>query len=648
MKKLLLSVAALCAALGAAAAPPAEDPVLMTVDGLDVRAGEFEYLFKKNNSQQMQPQTVGEYVDMFVDYKLKVADARRAGIDTTATFLAEFNKFRNELAAPYLRDQTVEDKLVKEAYSHLCKDVKVSHIMLAVDRRAGNDLAVSAELNRIRREILKGDITFEEAAKKYSVDRPTAQNGGEMGWISAGRYPWPFEQAAYDTPKGGLSKIIDSGFGYHLIRVEDERPSKGEVHASHILKLTRDVPKEELPAQKAAIDSIYEVVAAGADFADVATRESQDPGSARRGGDLGWFGSGMMVAEFDSVAFALADGEISKPFTTAFGYHIIKRHGHRGVEPLEDAKMKIMQWMSRDERADEPRRARYKQLADKYGILEMKANQMALKQKLIDKGLVCDSAALAALAADQTPLVRIGDQDLVSVAQAYAALDGREFRSAAETATAIIDKAREMTDDIIRDRAVSELETDNADYSNLVNEYRDGIMLFEISNRNVWDRASKDKEGLENYFRKNKSKYAWDKPRFKSYVLFAASDSLLDVAAAYADSLSTDDPETFVADMRKHFGKSIKIERVIAAQGENAITDYLAFGGEKPEAKNRRWSAYRAYKGRLLDQPEEAADVRGAATTDYQALLEKEWVKSLHKKYKVKINKKVLKQLESE
>lgn len=648
MKKLLLSVAALCAALGAVAAPPAEDPVLMTVDGLDVRAGEFEYLFKKNNSQQMQPQTVGEYVDMFVDYKLKVADARRAGIDTTATFLAEFNKFRNELAAPYLRDQTVEDKLVNEAYSHLCKDVKVSHIMLAVDRRAGNDLAVSAELNRIRREILKGDITFEEAAKKYSVDRPTAQNGGEMGWISAGRYPWPFEQAAYDTPKGGLSKIIDSGFGYHLIRVEDERPSKGEVHASHILKLTRDVPKEELPAQKAAIDSIYEVVAAGADFADVATRESQDPGSARRGGDLGWFGSGMMVAEFDSVAFALADGEISKPFTTAFGYHIIKRHGHRGVEPLEDAKMKIMQWMSRDERADEPRRARYKQLADKYGILEMKANQMALKQKLIDKGLVCDSAALAALAVDQTPLVRIGDQDLVSVAQAYAALDGREFRSAAETATAIIDKAREMTDDIIRDRAVSELETDNADYRNLVNEYRDGIMLFEISNRNVWDRASKDKEGLENYFRKNKSKYAWDKPRFKSYVLFAASDSLLDVAAAYADSLSTDDPETFVADMRKHFGKSIKIERVIAAQGENAITDYLAFGGEKPEAKNRRWSAYRAYKGRLLDQPEEAADVRGAATTDYQALLEKEWVKSLHKKYKVKINKKVLKQLESE
>lgn len=633
---------------GAAAAPLADDPVLMTVDGQDVRVSEFEYLFKKNNSQQMQPQSVGEYVGMFVDYKLKVADARRAGIDTTATFLAEFNKFRDELAAPYLRDNSVEEKLVKEAYSHLGKDVKVSHIMLAVDRQAGNEAAVTAELNRIRRSILKGEITFEDAARKYSVDRPTAQNGGEMGWISAGRFPWAFEKAAYDTPKYEISKVIDSGFGVHIVKVEDERPARGEVHASHILKLTRGVPQEMIPAQKAAIDSIYEVVAAGADFADVATRESQDPGSARRGGDLGWFGSGMMVAEFDSVAFALADGEVSKPFSTAFGYHIIKRHEHRGVETLDEARNKIMNWMTRDGRADEPRQARYRQLADSYGITMMKANAMALKQKLIDKGQVCDSLTLAELAIDHTPLVRIGDNGEITVAQAFASLDGRRFHSSAETAAAIENAAKNMTDDMIRTRAISELANDNAEYRNLVNEYHDGIMLFEISNRNVWDRASKDKDGLEKYFRKNISKYAWDKPRFKSYVIFAASDSVLDAATAYADSLSTDDPEAFVGEMRKHFGKAIKIERVIAAQGENAITDYLAFGGEKPEAKNQRWSAYRAYKGRLLDQPEEAADVRGAAITDYQSLLEKDWLKSLHKKYKVRIDKKVLKQLEAE
>lgn len=640
-------MAALSVAVGAsAAAPLADDPVLMTVDGQDVRVSEFEYLFKKNNSQQMQPQSVDEYVNMFVDYKLKVADARHAGIDTTATFLAEFNKFRDELAAPYLRDNAVEDALIKEAYSHFGKDVKVSHIMLAVDRQNDNLREMTRELEGIRRSINNGEISFEDAARKYSIDTPTAQNGGEMGWISAGRFPWAFEKAAYDTKKGEISKVIDSGFGVHIVKVEDVRDARGEVHASHILKLTRDVPQEILPSQKAAIDSIYNVVAAGADFADVAMRESQDPGSAQRGGDLGWFGSGMTVAEFDSVAFALADGEISKPFTTPFGYHIIKRHEHRGVEPLEQAKDKIKSLMNRDGRSDEPRQAKLKQLADKYGVTMMMANSMALKQKLIDKGAVCDSATLAQLAVDTTPLAKIGDED-ITVAQAYEAIGRRPFATSAETAVAINASAKNMVEDIITARAIAELADENADYRNLINEYRDGIMLFEISNRNVWDNAAKDKDGLEKYFHKNISKYAWDKERFKGYVIFAASDSVLDEAVNYADSLSTDNPEAFVSDMRKHFGKAIKIERVIAAKGENAITDYLAFGGEKPEAKNQRWSAYRAYKGRLLSQPEEAADVRGAATTDYQALLEKEWLKTLHKKYKVKINKKILKQLES-
>lgn len=646
MNKLILSVAALSVALGATAAVDG-DAVLMTVDGQDIKVSEFEYLYKKNNTQQMQPQTVGDYVNMFVDYKLKVADAKRAGIDTTATFLAEYDKFRDELAAPYLRDDKVEEALIREAYSHLGRDVKVKHIMLAVDRKGDNSDKVRRELEGIRRSILKGEITFEEAAQKYSIDKPTAVVGGEMGWISGGRFPWEFEKAAYETKVGDISKVLDSGFGLHIVKVEADRPARGEVHASHILKLTRDVPADRLPYQKAAIDSIYEVVVAGADFADVASRESQDPGSAQRGGDLGWFGSGMMVAEFDSVAFALKDGEISRPFTTPFGYHIIKRHDHRGVQPLDSVRGMIKNWMARDGRSDEPRKARMKQLSDKYGVVMMIANNMALKQRLIDKGATVDSVTLEALAVDKTPLARIGDEE-ISVAQAYAALGGRKYPSSAETAVAIQESAKKIVDDIVIARAVKDLEAENADYRNLINEYRDGILLFEISNSNVWDRASKDKAGLEAYFKKNAAKYAWDKPRFKSYILFAASDSILDVATAYADSLSTADPEAFVGKMRKHFGKNLKIERVIAAKGENAITDYLAFDGEKPENKNSRWPAYRAYKGRILDAPEEAADVRGLATTDYQAELEKDWLKTLHKKYKVKINKKILKQLESE
>lgn len=642
MKKLLLSVAALSIAAGIFAADNvAGDQILMTVDGRDVKVSEFEYLFKKNNSQQLQPQSVDDYVGMFIDYKLKVADAEHAGIDTTASFLAEYNKFRNELAAPYLRDDKVEDALLREAYSHLDRDVNVSHIMIAADRTMPRDNKAYARLDSIRKAIVSGQTTFEKAAEENSIDTPTAARGGLMGWIMAGRFPWAFEKAAYETAEGQVSPIIDSGFGLHIVKVNAVRPSRGEVQASHILKLTRDVPPELHPARKAEIDSIYKLLVAGADFADMAKRESQDPGSAARGGDLGWFGSGAMVAEFDSVAFALADGELSQPFKTAFGYHIIKRGGHRTVEPFDQMRDKLLQMMARDGRADEPRKARMRQLYKKYDALFMMANMKGLEFRL--KSAPLDSAVYAALAADLMPLGKIGDQ-VVTVSQAYG---GRSFVNGAQAASEIEKTAHDMLDYLVAQRAIEDLMVENDDYRNLINEYRDGILLFDISNSNVWDRAAKDKEGLEKFFKANASKYAWDKPHFKGYIVFAQSDSTLNAATAYAESLTDEDPEAFVAEMRKHFGKEIKIERVIAAQGENPITEYLAFGGPKPENKNSRWSYYASCKGRILDQPEEAADVRGAAATDYQALLEKQWLKQLHKKYKVKVNKKVLNSIKS-
>ncbi len=646
MKKIILSALSTAVAAGMFATKPAlTDQVLMIVDGKDVKVGEFEYLFNKNNSQQLKPQSIDDYIDMFVDYKLKVADAEHAGIDTTAAFLAEFGKFRDELAAPYLRDNKVEEDLLKESYAHFGKDVLTRHIMLTYDKTIVGREKAKRELNKIRKSIIDGEITFEEAAKKYSVDTPTAVKGGFMGWVTAGRFPWPFEKAAYDTAKGKISPVIDSGFGLHLIKVEDIRPSRGEVNAAHILKLTRNVSEDMLSVQKAAIDSIYEVLVGGADFAAVAQSESQDPGSAADGGDLGWFGSGVMVAEFDSVAFALADGEISKPFATSFGYHIIKKNGHRGVLPFEEMRGRLLRMMQRDDRANMPYKARMGQLAHKYGVTEMKANAMTLRHRV---GMlpVLDSLTWSNLTVDSMELVRLADGK-ITVADAIAALGTSSYKTPYEAAEAIIAQANEMMERYITDRAITDLVVEDADYRNLVNEYRDGILLFDISNRNVWDRAVKDKDGLENYFKANVLKYTWNKPHFKSYIIFAANDSIVDAAVSYADSVAIADPEAFVAEMRNHFGKILKIERVIAAQGDNQITDYLAFGGEKPKAQSPKWAAYRAYKGRVIAAPEEAADVRGAATADYQTLLEQEWLKKLRKTYKVKINKKVLKQFKA-
>ena len=186
-----------------------------------------------------------------------------------------------------------------------------------------------------------------------------------------------------------------------------------------------------------------------------------------------------------------------------------------------------------------------------------------------------------------------------------------------------------------------DLAKNNADYRNLLNEYRDGMLLFEVSDRKVWTKAKQDKEGLEKYFETHRDKYKWDKPRFKSYVVFATSDSLMQLAQNYLNSNNIPN-DSLANSLRKEFGKDVKIEKVIAAQGENNITDYLGFGAEKPGPKVK-WAFYFPYRGKVLEAPEEAADVRGAVTGDYQSELEAAWVAQLKQKYPAKINKKVFK-----
>lgn len=642
MNRLLLAAAILSAGLSASAKTDG-DPVLMTVDGHDIRVSEFEYLYNKNNNQQLEPQTLDQYLDMFTNYKLKVADAEHAGIQDTPSFVQEFTTFRNELAAPYLIDKDVQEALINESYNHRLADVYVSHIMVP------NDDTNRKALDSIRTAILDGKTTFEDEARKWSVDRASKERGGLMGYVSHDRFPWAFEKAAYDTPVGQISPVINSGFGYHIVRPEKRTPAVGEVSASHILRMTRGLDKAEADKQKALIDSLYTLIEGGADFAALASEFSQDPGSARNGGSLGWFGRGAMVAEFDSVAFALADGQISQPFATSFGYHIVKRDDSRKQGALdEETRNEILRKMDSDERGKEPAKAKVAALMKQYNAKLDNAGMERVRSIIDANPGGYDSTAVATLAAMDFAVANY-DGGKVTIAQAMAIVPQTAAKSTDNAVDMISGAAYRALENAVVDVAREQLALTNPEYRNLVNEYRDGILLYEISNRNVWEKASKDTEGLEKFFKANASRYKWEAPKFKSYIFFATSDSILNEALQYADSVPTTTPAEFTADLRKKFGRDIKIERVIAAKGENPITDYLGFGEAKPDADGKsRWNTYAAYKGRVIAAPEEAADVRGAAVTDYQAQLEKDWVKSLHKKYKVKVNKKVFEQLKKD
>lgn len=634
MKKSILAIATALAA-GYSPAAAAVDPaaVLITVDGKDVTVGEFDYLLNKNKSQQVNLQSIDDYLDMFINFRLKVADAERAGLQNEPGFVEEFTHYRDELAAPYMTSKETMDSLVNLAYSHIGTDVTASHIMLP------NTPEGKAKAEELRRAILNGGTTFEDAAARFSIDRGTAQRKGLLGVVAPGQFPWTFEEAAYSTPAGQLSDVINSGAGYHIIRTESIRPSEGQVHAAHILRLTMNKSDEEKAAQKALIDSIYAKVMAGADFAALARQYSED-GSAARGGDLGWFGRGMMVQPFDSISFALTDGAISEPFATQFGYHFIKRFGHRTAPELSELRAAIEGAINRDARGQIPVRVKMDQYRVRYGASVDEKGMKRIADLAAGKP---DSVFMADIAASTTAVASCGNKSIT-------AADVAGVMS--ESGVAGFDAFRTMTertlDRLVETIAREDLENLYPDYRNLVHEYRDGILLYNIANQKVWTRASSDTLGLENYFRQNAAKYAWNEPKFKGFVIVATNDSVLNEALSFAETVKGLAPADFTREMRAHLGRNAKVERVIAAKGENAIVDNLAFDGPRPDQTSRRWPCFAAFGGKIITNPEEAADVQAAVVADYQALLESEWLSDLHKKYKVKVNKKLLKKYKKE
>lgn len=633
--------------VGALTAKNAKDEVLMTVNGIPVYKSEFEYLYNKNAAQQIDHKSLNDYLEMFVNYKLKVADALANKYDTTATFTAELRQYSDELSAPYLKDADVEKQLLDEAYQHYMNLLKVSHLMLPATRN-GQDAEQFAKADSIRTAVMNGTLLWDDAVRNFSIDRGTNKAGGNMGWIVAGRLPSAFEDMAYATPVGEISQPVNSGFGIHLIRVDDQKANPGEVKARHILKLTSRKSPAEAAKAKEQIDSIYEVLMQGADFADVARRESEDPGSKTNGGELDWFGVGTMVAPFDSAAFTMAEGVISRPVRTSYGWHIIEVTGHRPPKSRDEMTGELVNVLMRSEKSSLPTQAYIESKAKAYNNVLIEKSFDEIEKMIAANPNGCDSVMIAELTVSNMPVAKINGSD-VPLSSVFRQVTVPVNVTPSVARQIIESGARNLRDEATLERARETLKDTNEQYRNLINEYSDGILLFDISQAKVWQKATDDREGLAAFFKANKSKYTFDEPRFKAVVVFTTADSLETEIKNYLDSLPpaayNNDLSKINTVLRDKFGKSVRAERVIAKKGENAITDFLAFGGEKPDVKNS-WTNYFAFKGEIIDQPVEVDDVRGKVVADYQHALENEWLDELHKKYPVKINEKVLKTIE--
>jgi len=643
MKFAAVALAAAALAAATSGIGNAKEPIVMNVAGRDVPLSEFQYLYNKNNIQQQNRQSLDEYVKMFVDYKLRVADALAEKLDTLPEYKSELQQHRMELAEPYFTDSLVVDSLVRAAYSRMETNVDIDHIMLSLVAGTSTTAQQKAKLDSIRALISAGKADFYDMAKQYSVDPSVKSNGGHIGFITPNIYPEAFENMAYSTPVGEMSPVFKTRFGYHLIRVNGTRKNPGEVKASHILKLTRNLSEDQKAEKRHEIDSLYAVVTApGANFAEVARRESEDPGSARNGGELPWFGAGRMVPEFEKAAFELAAGQISRPVATAYGYHIIKNEGHRPLAPLDSIRDNLEAMVNRGERAELIQDRSLAPYAKKYPASINAAARDSVRAVVSRFGKL-DSKTAGILSAYDIPAATVGDKSvkLPEIASQMMRLSVSDPEAALEIYDIILkNHIRSLT----REIAVANLENTEPAYRNLMNEYRDGMLLYEISNRKVWDKANKDVEGQQKYFLAHRDNYKWSAPKYKGYVISAITDSLADEAARYVQE-NNFAPDSLVRKLRIRFSNDVKIERALAAKGDNVVIDYVAFGGKRPDAIGR-WSAFRQVSGRIIEQPEDAADVRGAVSVDYQKMLESEWLDELHRKYPVKINKKALKKVQ--
>jgi len=645
-------------------AQKSNDPVLMTINGTPVFESEFIYLYNKNNTQNaLDKRTLQDYVVLFENFKLKVFEAEAEGMDTTKAFIDEFMGYRRQLTSPYLTDTVMKNKLEKQAYDRLKKDIDVSHILirLAPNASAADTLEAYKKIMAIRDRVTKNRIellvkkgylakktvskvlppeNFEVVAKEASQDPSVSQNDGHLGYITGFMTIYPFECVAYNTPMDSVSMPVRTMYGYHLIRVNGIRLSRGEVQVAHIMRFAqKGVPDSVMAAAKNTIDSIYQVLQKGADFASVARQSSQDRSSAVNGGVLPWFGIGFMVKEFENMAFSLKKDEISHPFQTPYGWHIVKLINTRQLEPFAQKRDEIERHIQHDERVNIIAQSFISRLKIEYHF-RVDSDALTPFYQLAEKYSVKDSLfRVTSQRFDET--IAIFDSTKLTQKDFADFLEKSPNSQKKSSKEIINEKWNQFVSNQLMSYENTQLEKKYPDFANLVREYHDGILLFNISNQEVWDKATKDNPGLTAYFNAHKSIYSWKKPRFKGEIIYCRNEKIFKQAEILLKKSPRDSVENYLTShLNKDTASVVKVEKGLYSKGENPTVDRLVFHDSSVEPNHDYPIAF--YVGKIIQQPDNYMDVRGLVTADYQNYLDSEWIKQLRKKYHIVVNEEVL------
>jgi peptidyl-prolyl cis-trans isomerase SurA len=622
------------------------DPVIIEISGNKIYKSEFEAIFKKNNTDnEITKESLDDYLELFINYKLKVKAAEDAGLDTLKQLQSELRGYRKQLSRPYLSDNTLNESIVREAYDRLKKEVRASHILLRVDLDADPKDTLDAfnRINQIRESILKG-ADFNQTAAKKSEDPSAVNNGGDLGYFTALRLVYPFETAAYTTPIGEISQPIRTRFGYHLVKVTDIRDSRGEVQVAHILiQSSNDASQDQQQRAKDKADEIFQKIISGEEgFEIMAQKYSDDKQTGRMGGILPAFGPGRMVREFEEPSFELKVGEISKPVKTDYGWHIIKKIEHKHIGSFEEMKKEIEAKVAKDSRSKLIQDSFINKLKKEY---KLSVNQKGLTgiQKLMTDDIKTGSwQPTVTKKHEKNTLISFANQKInevefinyLQLTQRKAKIDNPEEFFTTALDNFIKTKLIDYEESILEDKYM--------DFRILMNEYRDGVLLFEMTERKVWKKALEDSIGLNDFYERNKDEFMW--PERIDGVIFTCKSK--DIATKARKLLTGKDPEEYQEiinqlneesnlNIRKESGKFDKKSHEVLSSipWKTGFSDIIELNDQ---------FLFVAVHEVLPVSHKTLDEAKGIVASKYQAELEENWIKDLRNNHTIKVNRDVL------
>ena len=648
IKKILLLVS--CFAIFTAKAQ--DKDYVIEVNNKKISKAEFLQIYLKNNQQpKFDKKSIDEYLELYKKFKLKVLEAEALGYDTLPKLKKELQGYRKTLSTPYLIDKQENQKVIEEAYKRLQKEVKASHILIRLEGNPSpEDTAKAyAKILAIKKRIENGE-DFSKLARELSDDPSAQTNAGDLGYFTAFQMVFPFEEAAFTTPIGQLSSIVRTRFGYHILKVVDQRPARGIMKAAHIMiSVKRDASQEEVAAAKKKINEIYSKLTAGEKFEDLAMNFSDDPGSSEKGGKLPEFGSGTttrMVPEFEEVAFQLKNnGDFSVPLQTDYGFHIIKRLELSPLASFESMKKELQSKVNRDDRSKKTQTILINKLKLEYNYTDISKKGLKWFVKHIDTNYYKGKWNASKLKKDNVLFTLNG----VNFTQKqFANFLISNYRSVSKTNNKeLVNKQYNAWVSIeILKYEDSQLEKKYPEFKALMQEYHDGVLLYEIMTDKVWNKANKDTIGLKNFYENHKVNYQW-KDRIDAMVYECLDKNI----ANQVVKMLKNDTITSKHVLEKLNEKSELNLKVKTNKYEINEISYLK-GRTFKLGTNPIYEFGGKYYVIKVNQlipagPKLLVDAKGLITSDYQNYLEQEWLKELAKKYTFTINEKVIYSLDS-